>query len=90
MSIYTAIKFIAVILLSFPASLVGARRINASKLLSTRLMLKKIGISMRELFGSPRPTEISPFKYSNSLQSYYCMSCSITTKKIHVLNAVEK
>ncbi|MGA6990509.1 MAG: hypothetical protein WBX81_08855, partial [Nitrososphaeraceae archaeon] len=55
MSLYMAIGFIAAFLLPFPVSLVGAiGGVMLLNILRTRLMLKKMGISMKGLFGSLR------------------------------------
>jgi hypothetical protein len=64
MSIYIAIGFIAALLLPFPASLVGALGgFMLVNFLRTRLMMKKMGISMRGLFGSLRSSDQSPSMY---------------------------
>ena len=53
MSIYITIGFISALLLPFPISLIGAiGGFMLVNFLRTRLMLKKMGISIRGLFGS--------------------------------------
>ncbi len=83
MSIYVAIGFIAAILLPFPASLVGAiGGFMLVNFLRTRLMLKKMGISMRGLFSSLRSSDVSPSMYGYNPIKYYCMSCGNEHKEI--------
>jgi hypothetical protein len=83
MSIYIAIGFIAALLLPFPVSLIGA--IGGFMLLNflrTRLMMKKMGISMRGLFSSLRSSDVSPSIYGYSSIKYYCMNCGNEHKEI--------
>jgi hypothetical protein len=83
MSIYIAIGFIAALLLPFPASLVGAiGGFMLVNFLRTRLMMKKMGISMRGLFGSLRSSDQSPSTYGYNPIKYYCMSCGNEHKDI--------
>lgn len=83
MSIYIAIGFIAALLLPFPASLIGAiGGFMLVNFLRTRLMLKKMGISMRGLFGSRRSSDVSPSRYGYDPIKYYCMSCGNEHKEI--------
>lgn len=84
MSLYVAIGFIAAVLLPFPASLIGAIGVfMLVNFLRTRLMLKKMGISMRGLFGSLRPSsDVRPSMYGYSPIKYYCMNCGNEHKEI--------
>jgi hypothetical protein len=84
MSLYVAIGFIAAVLLTFPASLIGAIGVfMLVNFLRTRLMLKKMGISMRGLFGSLRSSsDVSPSMYGYSPIKYYCMNCGNEHKEI--------
>jgi hypothetical protein len=50
--------------------------------LRTRFMMKKMGISMKGLFGSLRPADVSPSMYGYNLIKYYCMSCGNEHKEI--------
>lgn len=83
MSLYIAIGFIAAFLLPFPASLVAAiGGFMLVNFLRTRLMLKKMGISMKGLFGSLRSSDASPSMSGYSPIKYYCMSCGNEHKEI--------
>jgi predicted RNA-binding Zn-ribbon protein involved in translation (DUF1610 family) len=83
MSLYVAIGFIAALLLPFPASLIGAIGIfMLVNFLRTRLMLKKMGISMRGLFGSLRSSNVSSSSYGYNSVKYYCMNCGNEHKEI--------
>ncbi len=83
MSIYIAIGFIAALLLPFPASLIGAiGGFMLVNFLRTRSMLKKMGISMRGLFGSLRSSDMGPSMHGYSPLKYYCMSCGNEHKEI--------
>lgn len=83
MSIYIAIGFIAALLLPFPVSLVGAiGGVMLLNFLRTRLMMKKMGISMKGLFGSLRSSDMSPSTYGYSPIKYYCMSCGNEHREI--------
>ncbi len=83
MSIYIAIGFIAALLLPFPASLIGAiGGFMLVNFLRTRLMLKKMGISMRGLFSSLRSSDVSPSMHGYNLIKYYCMSCGKEHREI--------
>ena len=56
MSLYIAIGFISALLLPFPASLLGAiGGFMLVNFLRTRFMMKRMGISMKGLFGSLKP-----------------------------------
>ena len=78
-----AIGFIAAFLLPFPVSLVGAiGGVMLVNILRTRLMLKKMGISMKGLFGSLRSSDMSPSAYGYNPIKYYCMSCGNEHKEI--------
>ena len=57
--------------------------------LRTRLMLKKMGINMRGLFGSLKSSEVSHSMYGYNPIKYYCMSCG-NEQKSHALDAVRK
>ena len=50
--------------------------------LRTRLMLKKMGIGMKGLFGSLRSSDASPSMSGYSPIKYYCMSCGNEHKEI--------
>ena len=83
MSLYVAIGFIAAVLLPFPASLIEAIGVfMLVNFLRTRLMLKKMGISMRGLFGSLRSSDVSPSMYGYGPIKYYCMNCGNEHKEI--------
>jgi hypothetical protein len=83
MSLYIAIGFIAALLLPFPASLVAAiGGFMLVNFLRTRLMLKKMGIGMKGLFGSLRSSDASPSMSGYSPIKYYCMSCGNEHKEI--------
>ena len=83
MSLYVVIGFIAALLLPFPASLIGAiGGVMLVNFLRTRLMLKKMGISMRGLFGSLQSSDMSPSTYGYNPIKYYCMSCGNEHKEI--------
>jgi hypothetical protein len=83
MSLYVAIGFIAALLLPFPVSLVGAiGGVMLVNFLRTRLMLKKMGISMKGLFDSLRSSDMSPSAYGYNPIKYYCMSCGNEHKEI--------
>ncbi|MGH9979088.1 MAG: hypothetical protein ACRD8Z_25140 [Nitrososphaeraceae archaeon] len=83
MSIYIVIGFISALLLPFPVSLVGAiGGFMLVNFLRTRLMLKKMGISMRGLFGSLRSSDQNPSTYGYNPIKYYCMSCGNEHKDI--------
>lgn len=83
MSLYIAIGFIAALLLPFPASLVAAiGGFMLVNFLRTRLMLKKMGIGMKGLFGSLRSSDASPSMPGYSPIKYYCMSCGNEHKEI--------
>ena len=78
MSIYIAIGFISALLLPFPVSLVAAiGGFMLVNFLRTRLMMKKMGISMKGLFGSLRSSSdtSSPSMSGYNPIRYYCMSC---------------
>jgi hypothetical protein len=83
MSVYIAIGFIAALILPFPVSLVGAiGGFMLVNFLRTRLMLKKMGISMKGLFDSLRSSDASPSMYGYNPIKYYCMSCGNEHKEI--------
>jgi hypothetical protein len=83
MSIYIAIGFISALLLPFPISLIGAiGGFMLVNFLRTRLMLKRMRISMRGLFGSLRSSDVSPSMYGYNPIKYYCMSCGNEHKEI--------
>jgi hypothetical protein len=83
MSLYIAIGFIAALLLPFPASLVAAiGGFMLVNFLRTRLMLKKMGIGMKGLFGSLRSSDASPSMSGYSPIKYFCMSCGNEHKEI--------
>jgi hypothetical protein len=83
MSLYIAIGFITAILLPFPASLIGAiGGFMLINFLRTRLMLKKMGISMKGLFGSLRSSDVNPSVYGYNPIKYYCMGCGNEHKEI--------
>jgi hypothetical protein len=85
MTVYIVLGFVAALIFPFPLSLVAALGgFMVVNFLRTRFMLKKMGISMKGLFGSIRSTGISPssstFGY-NPIR-YYCMSCGNEHKEI--------
>ena len=83
MSIYIAIGLISALLLPFPVSLIGAiGGFMLVNFLRTRLMMKKMGISMKGLFGSLRSSDMSPSTYGYNPIKYYCMSCGNEHKEI--------
>jgi hypothetical protein len=83
MSIYIAIGFIAALLLPFPVSLIGAiGGFMLVNFLRTRFMMKKMGVSMRGLFGSLRSSDMSPSTYGYSPIKFYCMSFGIVLRVI--------
>jgi hypothetical protein len=83
MSLYIAIGFISALLLPFPISLLGAiGGIMLVNFLRTRFMMKKMGISMKGLFGSLRSSDVSPSMYGYNPIKYYCMSCGNENKEI--------
>ncbi|MGI0043010.1 MAG: hypothetical protein ACRD47_04800 [Nitrososphaeraceae archaeon] len=74
---------VAALLLPFPASLVAAiGGFMLVNFLRTRLMLKKMGIGMKGLFGSLRSSDASPSMSGYSPIKYYCMSCGNEHKEI--------
>ena len=83
MSLYIAIGFISALLLPFPASLLGAiGGFILVNFLRTRFMMKKMGISMKGLFGSLRSSDVSPSIYGYNPIKYYCMSCGNEHKEV--------
>jgi hypothetical protein len=83
MSLYIAIGFISALLLPFPASLLGAiGGFMLINFLRTRFMMKKMGISMKGLFGSLRSSDVSPSTYGYNPIKYYCMGCGNEHKEI--------
>ena len=83
MSLYIVIGFISALLLPFPVSLLGAiGGFMLVNFLRTRFMMKKMGISMKGLFGSLRSSDVSPFMYGYNAIKYYCMSCGNEHKEI--------
>jgi len=83
MSLYIAIGFISASLLPFPASLLGAiGGFMLVNFLRTRFMMKKMGISMKGLFGSLRSSDVSTSMYGYNPIKYYCMSCGNEHKEI--------
>lgn len=84
MGLYIAIGFIAAFLLPFPVSLVAAiGGFMLVNFLRTRLMMKKMGISMKGLFGSLRSSEANPSSMPGYFPiKYYCMSCGNEHKEI--------
>ena len=83
MSLYIAIGFISALLLPFPASLLGAiGGFMLVNFLRTRFMMKKMGISMKGLFGSLRSSNVSPSMYGYNPIKYYCMNCGNEHKEI--------
>ena len=85
MSIYIAIGFISALLLPFPVSLVAAiGGFMLVNFLRTRLMMKKMGISMKGLFGSLRSSSdtSSPSMSGYNPIRYYCMSCGNEHREI--------
>jgi hypothetical protein len=91
MGLYIAIGLIAALLFPFPLSLVGAiGGFMLVNFLRTRLMLKKMGISMKGLFGSLRSSDASPSMYGYSPIKYYCMSCGKEHKEISCPNCGSK
>ena len=66
------IGFISALLLPFPASLLGAiGGFMLVNFLGTRFMMKKMGISMKGLFGSLRSSDVSPSTYGYNPIKYY-------------------
>jgi hypothetical protein len=91
MILFIAIGFISALLLPFSASLLGA--IGGFKLvnfLRTRFMMKKIGISMKGLFDSPRSPDVSPSVSGYNPVKYYCMGCENEHKEIACLKCGSK
>jgi hypothetical protein len=91
MSLYVAIGFIAVLLLPFPASLIGAiGGFMLVNLLRTCPMFKKMGISMKGLIGSLRSSDVSPSTYGYNPMKYYCMGYGNEHKGISCPNCGSK
>jgi hypothetical protein len=91
MGVYIGIGFVAAILLPFPASLVAAiGGFMLVNFLRTRLMMKRMGISMKGLFGSLRASDASPSVSGYNPIKYYCMSCGKEHKEIACPNCGSK
>ena len=76
MSIYIVIGLIAALIFPFPISLVAAMGgFMVVNFLRTRLMLKKMGISIKGLFDSMHASNTNPSSsmYGYNPIRYYCM-----------------
>jgi hypothetical protein len=85
MSVYIAIGLVAALIFPFPTSLIvalgGFVLVN---FLRTRLMLKRMGLSMKGLFDSLRASNVnsSSSMYGYNPIKYYCMGCGTQHNEI--------